>query len=92
MPNNLPVQLTSFIGREHEIAEVAHLLTATRLLMVTGPGGTGKTRLSLQVAADVLDTFPDGVWLVELAPLSDSALVPQVVAFALGHGSNLADR
>ena len=84
MPNNLPVQLTSFIGREHEIAEVAHLLTTTHLLMLTGSGGTGKTRLSLQVAADVLDTFPDGVWLVELAPLSDSALVPQVVASALG--------
>ena len=79
-PNNLPIQLTSFIGRENEIAEVRHLLAKTRLLTLTGPGGTGKTRLSLQVAAEVLDTFPDGVWLVELAPLSDPALVPQAVA------------
>ena len=84
VPNNLPVQLTSFIGRDHEIAEVAHLLASTRLLMLTGSAGTGKTRLSLQVAANVSSTFSDGVWLVELAPLSDSSLVPQVVAFALG--------
>lgn len=83
LPNNLPTQLTSFIGRENEITEVRHLLASTRLLTLTGPGGTGKTRLSLQVAAEVLDTFPDGVWLVELAPLSDPALVPQAVASIL---------
>jgi predicted ATPase/class 3 adenylate cyclase len=80
LPNNLPLQLTSFVGREHEMAEVTRLLGTTRLLTLTGPGGTGKTRLSLQVAAEVLDTFADGVWLVELAPLSDPALMPQAVA------------
>lgn len=80
LPNNLPVQLTTFIGREHQMAEAKRLLATTRLLTLTGPGGTGKTRLSLQMAADVLDAFPDGVWLVELAPLSDAALVPQTVA------------
>ena len=84
LPNNLPVQLTSFIGREREMAEAKRLLEATRLLTLTGPGGTGKTRLSLQLATDVLDAFPAGVWLVELAPLSDPALVPQTVASVLG--------
>ncbi len=79
-PHNLPVQLTSFIGREHDMAETRHLLPATHLLTLTGPGGTGKTRLSLQVAADLLDAFSDGAWLVELAPLSDPTLLPQTVA------------
>lgn len=79
-PNNLPVQLTSFIGREHELAETSRLLGATRLLTLIGPGGTGKTRLSLQLAADMLDAFLDGVWLVEMAPLSDPALLTQTVA------------
>ncbi len=69
LPNNLPLQLTSFVGREAEMAEVKRLLAGTRLLTLTGPGGTGKTRLALQVAADRLDDYPDGVWLVELAPL-----------------------
>ena len=84
LPHNLPVQLTSFIGREHELAEVKRLLATTRLLTLTGPGGTGKTRLSLQMAAEVLDTFPDGVWLVELAPLADPSLVPQTLAATWG--------
>lgn len=80
-PNNLPLQLTSFIGREREIAEAKRLLSSTRLLMLTGSGGCGKTRLALQVAADLCDgTFPDGVWLVDLAPLADPSLVPQTVA------------
>jgi len=80
--NNLPVQLTSFIGRERELAEVRHLLAGTRLLTLTGPGGTGKTRLSLQVAGEVLPDFAGGVWLVELAPLADPALLAQTVAAA----------
>ncbi len=82
--NNLPVQLTSFIGREKEKAEVKRLLKENRLVTITGPGGTGKTRLSVQTAADLLEAFPNGVWLVELAPLTDPALVPQAVATALG--------
>ena len=82
--NNLPVQLTSFIGREKEIDKVKQLLNEKRLVTITGPGGTGKTRISLQTAADLLDAFPNGVWLVELASLADPALVPQAVATALG--------
>ena len=70
-PNNLPQQATSFIGREKELAELKRLLPKTRLLNLIGSGGCGKTRLSLQVAADSLERFPDGVWLVELAPLAD---------------------
>jgi non-specific serine/threonine protein kinase len=81
--HNLPIHLTSFIGREKEMAEVKRLLSASRLLTLTGSGGTGKTRLSLHAAADLLDTFSDGVWLVELASLSDPALVPQTVAATL---------
>ena len=83
-PNNLPQQVTSFIGRERELDEVKRLLAGTRLLTLVGPGGIGKTRLSLQVAADLLDEFPDGVWFVELAPLNDARLVPQAVASVLG--------
>ncbi len=82
-PQNLPVQLTSFIGREREMGEVTRLLRDTRLLTLAGPGGTGKTRLSLQVAADQIDSFADGVWFVELAPVTDPALVPQAVAAAM---------
>jgi predicted ATPase/class 3 adenylate cyclase/Tfp pilus assembly protein PilF len=106
-PHNLPIQLTSFIGREREVAEVKRLLTPTpfapspspeqssfrrggggwgervRLLTLMGTGGVGKTRLALQAAADLLEQFPDGVWLVELAPLPDPSLVPQAVASAL---------
>ncbi len=84
LPNNLPVQLTSFIGREQEMAEVKRLLSSSRLLTLTGIGGVGKTRLALQVTAEVLDQFKDGVWLVELASLTDPDLLPQAVAFALG--------
>jgi predicted ATPase/class 3 adenylate cyclase len=83
LPNNLPVQLTSFIGREREKAEVRRLLFSTRFLTLTGSGGAGKTRLALQVAAEALQGFPDGVWFVELAVLSDPSLVPKSVASAL---------
>ncbi len=84
LPNNLPVQLTSFVGRERELTQVKDLLAKTHLLTLTGSGGCGKTRLSLQAAADVLDNYPDGVWLVELAPITDPGLVPQAVAGVLG--------
>ena len=83
-PNNLPQQATSFIGRDKELAELKRLLAKARLLTFTGSGGCGKTRLSLQVAADSLERFPDGVWLVELAPLADPGLVAQTIATALG--------
>jgi predicted ATPase len=81
---NLPVQLTSFVGRERELAELKRLLLSTHLLTLTGPGGTGKTRLALQLAAEVLETFVAGVWLVELAPLTDPVLITQTVAATLG--------
>lgn len=83
LPNNLPRQLTSFVGREREMADVKRVLSTTHLLTLTGTGGCGKTRFAIQVAADLVDTFRDGVWLVELAALSDPALVPQVVASTL---------
>ena len=84
--NNLPSQLTSFIGRQKEIIELNLLLKKkdTRLVTLTGSGGIGKTRLALQVAAELLDAYPDGVWLVELAPLADPLMVPQTIIAALG--------
>ena len=82
--NNLPAQLTSFIGREGEMEEVKRLLASTRLLTLTGSGGCGKTRLALQAAADMVEEFRDGVWVVELAALSDPSLVTQETASALG--------
>lgn len=83
LPNNLPRELTSFIGREEQIAEIRDLLPRTHLLTLTGPGGCGKTRLAIQVAAEILHEYPDGVWLAELAALSDPALVPQALASQL---------
>lgn len=83
-PNNLPQQVSSFVGRGRELAAVKELLANTRLLTLLGTGGLGKTRLSLQVAAEVLDDYPDGVWFVELAPVADARLVPQAVASVLG--------
>lgn len=83
-PHNLPVQLTSFIGREWELSQGKQWLAITHLLTLTGPGGTGKTRLALQLATEVSQEYLDGVWHVELAPLTDPALVPQTIAFALG--------
>ncbi len=82
--HTLPIPLTSFVGRVRERAEVARLLGTTRLLTLTGAGGSGKTRLALTVAADRATAYADGVALVELAALADPALVPQAVAVALG--------
>lgn len=84
LPNNLPQQLTSFIGRERELATVKSLLRSHRLVTLTGSGGCGKTRLALQAAADLLEDYPDGTWLVELEALSDPALVARTVVSALG--------
>ncbi len=84
---NLPISLTSFVGRQREMAEVKRLLTGSpsgRLLTLTGAGGSGKTRLAIQAATDLIDAFHDGVWWVELVALSDPTLVPQAVAKALG--------
>jgi predicted ATPase/DNA-binding CsgD family transcriptional regulator len=83
-PNNLPLQVNRFIGREREMTAVRGLLATTRLLTLTGAGGSGKTRLALQVATDLLEEFEHGVWWVELAALSDPMLVPQAVASAVG--------
>ncbi|MBK7975156.1 MAG: tetratricopeptide repeat protein [Deltaproteobacteria bacterium] len=84
LPNNLPLKLTHFIGRERALAEVAELLARARLVTLTGTGGTGKTRLSLQLAGDVMERFEHGVWFVELAPHTDEQEVPRAVATALG--------
>ncbi len=83
-PNNLPVQLTSFIGRSKEIGEVKQLLSKERLVTLTGPGGSGKTRLALQVAAEMIEHFQDGVFFVALAPITDPGLVASTIAQSLG--------
>jgi predicted ATPase/class 3 adenylate cyclase/Tfp pilus assembly protein PilF len=83
-PNNLPLQLTRFFGREREIDAVRQHLVGSRLVTLAGPGGTGKTRLALQVASELMPDLPDGAWQAELAPLSDPALLPQAVATAVG--------
>ncbi len=80
LANNLPAQSATFIGRHREVAEIRHLVEAGRLVTLTGAGGSGKTRLGLQVAADLLDGSGDGVWLVELAPVSDpDAVAPAII-------------
>lgn len=84
LPTNLPVQVTSFVGRRYEIGELARLLGRTRILTLTGAGGVGKTRLALQTAGTVLEHYPDGVWLVELASISDPSLVTRETAASLG--------
>ncbi len=83
LPNNLPEQLTSFIGREKEIEEVKGLLSKTRLLTILGAGGVGKTRLSLAIGAEMVGELKDGVWLVELAPLTDPGLLARTIAQVL---------
>ena len=80
----LPRQLTSFVGRDADVAEVIRWLQEAPLVTLTGPGGVGKTRLALEVAGQTAGAWPDGVWLVELAPLAEPGLVTQAVAAALG--------
>jgi predicted ATPase/DNA-binding SARP family transcriptional activator/DNA-binding CsgD family transcriptional regulator len=82
--HNIPATLSSFVGREREMVEIERALAMTRLLTLTGAGGSGKTRLALEVARELAGTYPSGAWLVELAPLSERELVPQAVAAALG--------
>ncbi|HRJ72283.1 MAG TPA: adenylate/guanylate cyclase domain-containing protein [Terrimicrobiaceae bacterium] len=84
LPNNLPVQSTSFIGRDREMADLRRVLEKSRLITLIGTGGTGKTRLALETGAQVINEFPDGVWLAELAPISDPSRIVEVVAGALG--------
>jgi predicted ATPase/class 3 adenylate cyclase len=86
IPTNLPVRLTSFVGRERQLKEITRLMESARLVTLTGPGGTGKTRLAIHVASGLLDRFADGVFFVELAAISDPHLVPSVIGSALGVG------
>jgi predicted ATPase/class 3 adenylate cyclase len=86
LPNNLPAQLSAFIGRDREMSEVRALVESRRLVTLTGAGGSGKTRLALQVAAELLDGSGDGVWLAELAAVSDGDMVPTAISEALGIG------
>src|SRR6185369_9988434 len=82
--HNLPIQVNRFFGREDAIEQLKQRLAEYRLVTLTGSGGVGKTRLSLEAASQLLDQFSAGVWLVELAPIADPALVPQHVAAVLG--------
>jgi predicted ATPase/class 3 adenylate cyclase len=84
IPNNLPIQPTSFRGREHDLEELKGLLSQHKLLTLVGSGGVGKTRLALQVGAEVLDQYPDGVWLIDFAPINDPELVSSVIAQEIG--------
>src|SRR5207247_3827600 len=88
---NLPVPATPFLGREHELAQVLSLLEGARLLTLTGPGGTGKTRLALQAAAEASDRYPLGVFWLPLAPLRDSELVLESAGQALGAKDGLVE-
>ena len=81
---HIPIPLTSFIGRQNEIKEIADLLKKSRLVTLTGAGGIGKTRLSLQVVLDLMECYPDGIWFLDLAPLADGTLLPNTLASLLG--------
>jgi predicted ATPase/transcriptional regulator with XRE-family HTH domain len=91
-PNNLPIARTTFVGREHDVAEVTEMLGRYRLLTLVGSGGVGKTRLAIAVGAELLDRYPDGVWFVDFAPITDPKLVASVVAQALGKGQHQGQR
>jgi predicted ATPase/class 3 adenylate cyclase len=94
-PGNLPTAITSFVGRDEALREIAKVLLEARVVTLTGVGGVGKTRLAVQVAAEVLPRYPDGAWLVELAAITDSQAVPELVAATLGipqrQGQNVTD-
>ena len=83
-PNNLPAELTSFVGREPQLAELRRLLHRSRLITLTGPGGAGKTRLAVRLATEVAERYPDGAWLVDLAPLGDGRLLEHTLAAVSG--------
>ncbi len=84
VPTNLPEPVTTFVGRDVELGEVAALLATARILTLTGPGGTGKTRLAIGAAGAIRDRFPDGAWFIELAPVRDPDLIPSSIASVLG--------
>jgi predicted ATPase/class 3 adenylate cyclase len=92
VPTNLPARLTSFVGRDRELAQIVSLLEAARLVTLTGPGGTGKTRLALRAASEVLDRFPDGVFFVDLAPITDPVLVPSTILTSVGRRGGAGPR
>ncbi len=81
---NLPIPISSFVGRNRELSKIKQLLSSARLVTLTGAGGSGKTRLAIHAATDLIDSFKDGVWWVELAPLTEPSLIPSTVAKALG--------
>src|SRR5918912_1385547 len=84
MSHNLPAQLTSFVGREAELADLEQLTATRRLVTLTGVGGCGKTRLAVQLGSKVAEAWPDGFWLVDLGSVTDPSLVPQLAASTLG--------
>ena len=86
---NLPLQPSPLVGRERELADVLDLLQSSRLVTLTGPGGSGKTRLALQAAAERSDEFRDGVWFVSLAPLEETELISEAIASVIGSGDNV---
>ena len=86
---NLPLQPSPLVGRERELADVLELLQSSRLVTLTGPGGSGKTRLALQAAAEMSDEFRDGVWFVSLAPLEDPELISEAIASVIGSGDDV---
>lgn len=91
VPNNLPAQLTSFVGREAELEEAVRLLRSTRVLTFTGPGGTGKTRLAMQLAGEVSDQFADGVFFIDLAPVMEDSVVASTILSAVGIAASSPD-
>ena len=89
-PHNIPVRRGDFVGRAREMSELEKLVRSHRLVTVTGPSGIGKTRITLEVTAQVHDRYPNGAWVVELAPVAQPDLVPQALASALGLDPNRA--